>query len=62
MTNEEWDNFVDNNVVPFYVLENIIKKIIQHEELSEKEIAVYNENSNVIENVVRNIKNDHQIE
>jgi hypothetical protein len=49
-----WDNFVDFGIVPNYILIELSNKIKQNVNLDEQELSVYINNSDEIENLIKN--------
>lgn len=53
ISDEEFQNFVSSNFISVSNLESIANKIIENKILSERELAVYSEKSNEIENLIK---------
>lgn len=51
----EWADFIDNNIVSDDVIEIIAIRISINQELTEREICIYEEYSTIIENKIKEI-------
>ncbi|MEI7810614.1 MAG: hypothetical protein WCI41_03610 [bacterium] len=59
---EDFNKFVDNNEVSEKILQNIAGKIINNEQLTTEEVAIYQNKSSEVENIIQNIKNSQEKE
>ena len=58
ITDIEWNNFVNYNTIPQEVLINISIKLKQHYQLTNKELAIYQEYASKIEDILKNTVNN----
>lgn len=50
---EVWENFVNNNIVPDWVIDTIVDKIKSHKAFSKHEFAIFIEKNKEIEEKIR---------
>ena len=58
VNDEDWDAFVDFNIVSDDIIEMIVDKIKSADKLTERELAIYKEQSLIIENKIGNEQNN----
>ena len=55
MTDDIWNTFVNENIVPNRTLIHIAVKIIYSVKLSNKELSIYVAKSNIVENILQSL-------
>lgn len=58
MSELEWKDFVDNNIVSYFVLYDIAIKIVKCIQLTEREQSVYSNKSKLIEIIISTLDKD----
>lgn len=51
----EWDEFVNNNIISEDIIEVIAIRIVLNKELTKRELSIYKEHSDKIENRIKNL-------
>ena len=54
ISDDDWNEFVDNNIVSDDVIKIIVEGIKCGREKTDREIAIYKEHSELIEKIIRN--------
>jgi hypothetical protein len=51
-----WNEFIDSGEVPDVIIVHIVNQIIKSKELTDRQMSIYNSHSNLIENVIKKVK------
>lgn len=59
ITDKEWDNFINYNQISDDIIDIIALRIMSNKKLSIRELAIYQEHSKNIENLIKKYTNEN---